>query len=92
MSTHFESVPPSPEDPYEKMVVESILDKSPSVKWQDLAGLSYAKKVLYEVPAFFVFFICSPLSSPINVPISLQACEPLPRGFCFLDLQARGKR
>lgn len=46
----------SPDDPYEKMVIESILDRSPSVKWDDLAGLSYAKRVLYEVPAIFVFF------------------------------------
>ncbi|KAK8806189.1 hypothetical protein WA171_007274 [Blastocystis sp. BT1] len=35
-------------DPYEKNVVETILDSSPSVKWEDIAGMKYAKKVLYE--------------------------------------------
>ena len=56
MSSKFEMITISPDDPYEKMVIESILDRSPSVKWDDLAGLSYAKRVLYEVPAIFVFF------------------------------------
>ncbi|KAK8824706.1 hypothetical protein WA556_005400 [Blastocystis sp. ATCC 50177/Nand II] len=37
-----------PNDAYEKMVVENVLDSSPSVKWEDIAGMKYAKKVLYE--------------------------------------------
>ena len=58
----FVTVMPSPNDPYEKMVVENVLDisfariswipsphSSPSVKWEDIAGVDYAKEVLYEV-------------------------------------------
>ena len=60
----------SPNDPYEKNVVENVLDisfffhfcqesswyRSPSVKWEDIAGMKYAKKVLYEVNLFYHFF------------------------------------
>ncbi|KAK8818649.1 hypothetical protein WA538_003959 [Blastocystis sp. DL] len=35
-------------NPYEKSVVETILDSTPSVQWEDIAGMKYAKKVLYE--------------------------------------------
>ena len=59
----------SPNDPYEKNVVENVLDisflfrfcqksswyRSPSVKWEDIAGMKYAKKVLYEVSLFYHF-------------------------------------
>ncbi|KAK8819402.1 hypothetical protein WA556_002393 [Blastocystis sp. ATCC 50177/Nand II] len=42
------SVNYDPNDPYEKTVVENVLDSSPSVKWEDIAGVDYAKEVLYE--------------------------------------------
>lgn len=29
-------------------MVESVLDRSPSVRWDDIAGMKYAKQVLYE--------------------------------------------
>ncbi|KDO20863.1 hypothetical protein SPRG_14094 [Saprolegnia parasitica CBS 223.65] len=35
-------------DPYAHMILDEVLDKSPGVHWDDIAGLSFAKQTLQE--------------------------------------------
>eukprot|EP00388_Colpodella_angusta_P034134 GDKK01031484.1.p1 GENE.GDKK01031484.1~~GDKK01031484.1.p1 ORF type:complete len:246 (-),score=47.95 GDKK01031484.1:75-782(-) len=39
---------PKKKNEYETQIMEEMLDKSPNVKWEDIAGLGYAKQTLQE--------------------------------------------
>jgi len=42
------SAEPKKRNEYETQIMEEMLDKSPNVKWEDIAGLNYAKQTLQE--------------------------------------------
>ena len=39
---------PNPMSEYESQIMNEMLDKSPDIRWDDIAGLSYAKQTLQE--------------------------------------------
>ena len=43
-----EEAPANPLSEYENQIMSEMLDKSPGVKWEDIAGLAYAKQTLQE--------------------------------------------
>ena len=73
-------------------VTVSWLHSSPSVKWEDIAGMKYAKRILYEVPSLLRSWLPRRWFCPPNAPICSPGFARRPREFCCSVLQAQGKR
>lgn len=74
------------------MIPVSWLHSSPSVKWEDIAGMKYAKRILYEVPPLPFFWSHRRWFCRRNAPICSLGFAHRPKEFCCSVLQAQGKR
>jgi len=61
----------------QQTILDQVVDRSPTVHWEDIAGLNEAKRILKEI-------VILPSLRP-------EAFGRLQKGYCYLDLQARAR-